>query len=225
MKEKNLKILESLSNKDTIQLCIKLLQYPNSKVCKHKTVLDILSYLEDSGYKISSELANAISNANDEKSIELLSKLIKESNFMKQSKLKRIIKEEVRNALKEYSDIVKSFGKVSTKQDLGVKQYADKVEPELKRRIEGIRAILGQMQQGSKDWKIVKDILDKAESEMKMPTDKQMDLISYIYTKNLKEAGAGLSGMETTFATNKPTDFTFPAPNDEKNDKYNWKRN
>jgi hypothetical protein len=117
-----------------------------------------------------------------------------------------------------YNDLTKDFGKITTKQDLGVKRYADKVEPELKRRIEGIKAVLAQLKPGSREHKTVQSILDMAENEMKMPTDRQMELISYLYSKSVlkSEQAAGMSGMETTFAANKPKDFSYPAPNDEK---------
>jgi len=115
-----------------------------------------------------------------------------------------------------YNDLVKSYGQVSTKQDVGVNNYEKKVEPQLKRKIEGIKAILQYLKPGSESYRTVKNILDQATQEMRMPTDRQMDLISQLYMKSMKyEAAAGMSGMETTFATNKPQDFTYPAPNDE----------
>jgi hypothetical protein len=170
---------------------------------------------------------------------------------VKISEFRKIVKEEIQNALESamknedktlaqaqalskdksprgYHDITKDFGKTTTKQDLGVKRYANKVEPELKRRIEAIRFILTQLKPGSREHRDVQDILDKAENEMKMPTDRQMDLISYLYSKVALKEGGALSGMEGAeilqkWGLKKPN-WSIPAPNDEKDDR-KWRKN
>jgi hypothetical protein len=170
---------------------------------------------------------------------------------VKISEFRKIVKEEIRTALESamknedktlaqaqtlskdksprgYHDIAKDFGKITTKQDLGVQRYEKKVAPELKRRIEAIKFILTQLQPGSREYKTVQSILDSAESEMKMPTDRQMDLISYLYSKMPLKEGGALSGMEGAeilqkWGLKKPN-WSIPAPNDEKDDR-KWRKN
>lgn len=165
--------------------------------------------------------------------------LIQSKKIMKKSKLREIIKEEIQKifehlgapippAKRGYQDLIKSFGNVTTKQDLGVKKFERDVEPHLMRKIEGIKAILGQLKPGSPEYSKVKNILDAAEHESVMPTDRQMDLISALYLKSLREQGSGMSGMEFTgmlqkYGMKKP-DWSIPAPNDEHKWDKKWRR-
>lgn len=55
-------------------MVIKLLEFPYPQICRHSIVCDLLSIIEEHGGLVSHELAQAVTQANDEKALELLLK-------------------------------------------------------------------------------------------------------------------------------------------------------
>lgn len=62
-------------------MVIKLLEFPYPQICRHSVACDLLSIIEEHGGLVSNELAQAVTQADDEKALELL---LKESICKKQ---------------------------------------------------------------------------------------------------------------------------------------------
>jgi len=62
----------NIPQKELISCIKRMLVFPNATICRHAVALDILSILERYGFSVSVELADAILNANDEVSLDLL---------------------------------------------------------------------------------------------------------------------------------------------------------
>lgn len=53
----------------------RIINFPHGQVCKHYIASNLLNMLEENGYPLTDELANAIVNAHDDDAIEILNKI------------------------------------------------------------------------------------------------------------------------------------------------------
>lgn len=53
----------------------RLIEFPYARICKHSIAADLLSLLNDHGYLINEDLADAIVNAKDEKALKILNQI------------------------------------------------------------------------------------------------------------------------------------------------------
>lgn len=63
-------------HKDLLKYIQAIIEFPESKICKHYIAGLMLSLLEESGYPVSKELAGAVVNAEDEEALRILSETI-----------------------------------------------------------------------------------------------------------------------------------------------------
>lgn len=59
-------------------IIVQLLNFPYSQICRHSVALSLLSLIEEYGGNVSEELARAITDADDEKALDLMDKNVKE---------------------------------------------------------------------------------------------------------------------------------------------------
>jgi hypothetical protein len=65
-----------IAEQKIIAVAQRILKHPQGTICKHWVVLILLDLLEREGWPISMELAKAVVDADDDKSLELLEKFL-----------------------------------------------------------------------------------------------------------------------------------------------------
>ena len=61
-----------ISKQDILKVIKELIEFPDSKICKHHVAATLLSLLEAKGYKLDNDLVKAIVDADDETSLSIL---------------------------------------------------------------------------------------------------------------------------------------------------------
>ena len=64
--------MKEITEKDILQLVKKLIEFPDTQVCKHYVALQLLSLLEAKGVVLSNSLVTAVVASNDEEIIRLI---------------------------------------------------------------------------------------------------------------------------------------------------------
>jgi len=62
--------------KDLLKYVQAIIEFPDSKICKHYIAGLMLSLLEESGYPVSKELAGAVVGGDDEEALRILNETI-----------------------------------------------------------------------------------------------------------------------------------------------------
>ena len=68
---------DQITENDIYKIIRKLVNFPYRKICVHSVACDLLFLIEEKGATIDFELAKSIVNADNEKSLSILDKIIK----------------------------------------------------------------------------------------------------------------------------------------------------
>lgn len=61
-----------LTDKDVLQIVKKLMNFPFPTICRHAVASDLLSMLEERGWKCPRDLAESVIKAEDQKALDIL---------------------------------------------------------------------------------------------------------------------------------------------------------
>jgi hypothetical protein len=61
-----------LDEKILLKFIKRTIEFPYPQICKHLVASNLLSIMEENGFDLSQELAKAVINADDDKSIDLI---------------------------------------------------------------------------------------------------------------------------------------------------------